>query len=345
MNSLATKKQLPVIIIGAGPVGMSLALACGRANIPAVVIEKDNAFIEEIRASTLHPPTLEMMEEWGVLDSLLAVGSKVDEITYWERENHTKIASFNYAAIRNDTAHPYRLHCPQHILLNQLRLVVDRFPSVDVRMRHQFLGFVEKDDQITASILNQDGEFEMHGSLICGTDGAASSVRQAMRMPFRGKTYPDRFLMIGTDFDFDTIFPHFGAVNYIFDPDEWVIILRLPSITRVVFRLKDHEDQTLVQQDDQIKERMWRFFGEKIAFNILSVQQYRTYQRIADSFSDGRAVILGDAAHINNPAGGMGMNSGIHDAYALAQALAPEWPTVSLPNLQLWSTQRRLFAC
>lgn len=335
----------PLLIVGAGPVGLCLALALGRKGIPVIVFEQDAELNSDIRASTFHPPTLEMLAEWDVLDAIMKHGFIVRELAYWERRTRERIATFHYDAIASDTPYPYRVQCPQHILTRVLKPAVESLPNVSVRMGHKFVGFREAGQGVEARFEQSDGSWcVVHGAYLCGADGSRSAVRQAVGIPFEGMTYADRFLLIGTDYDFETIFPEFGPVNYIFDPKEWVIILRLPDLARVVFRLKQAEDEAVALSEPKLRERMWRFIGQEVPFNIRTLQLYRVHQRVAASFWEGRVLLLGDAAHINNPAGGMGMNSGIHDAHMLASIFAESWPMVDDRRLDHYSTIRRRVA-
>ena len=333
--------SLPILIIGAGPVGLSLALALGRAEIPVILFEQDVELNSDIRASTFHPPTLEMLAEWGVLDAVMANGFIVRELAYWERRTRERIATFHYDAIANDTPYPYRVQCPQHILTRVLKPTVEQLPTVTVQMGHTFIDYKDCGTHVEAQFETEKGVSVVSGAYLCGADGSRSAVRKALNMPFEGMTYEDRFLLIGTDYDFETIFPEFGPVNYIFDPEEWVIILRLPDLARVVFRLKQHEDEAVALAEAQLRQRMWRFIGDEVPFNIKTTQLYRVHQRVADSFRRGRVLLLGDAAHINNPAGGMGMNSGIHDAYLLAAIFSADWPHVPDAALDRYNDERR----
>lgn len=317
--------QHPVLIIGAGPVGLSLAMALAHQNIPVTVFEKLTELSDEIRASTLHPPTLELLQSWEVLDDVLAQGYQVRRLMYWERQSRQLIATFDYEAIAKDTPFPFRLQCPQHILTRLLLPHLERMPHVQIHMGHELISFEDNGTSVTAHFQTEMGRQTVAGSYLCGADGAASTVRRQLNLPFEGMTYEDRFLLIGTDYDFGTIFPNFGPVNYIFDPKEWVIILRLPDLARVVFRLRQDESAEEAMSESTLKDRLWRFVGAEVPFAIKTTQLYRVHQRVAATFRVGRVLLLGDAAHINNPAGGMGMNSGIHDASDLAQKLTAVW--------------------
>ena len=337
--------SLPILIVGAGPVGLSLALALTKQNIPTIVFEKDTKLNQEIRASTLHPATLELLAEWGVIADILAKGYQVDRLAYWERASKELIAVFSYNNIAADTPYPFRLQCPQHILTRTLMPHIDNQGQTIVKMGHTFIDYTQHTDYIEATFATADGPQTFRGRYLCGADGASSTVRQQTGMAFTGMTYADRFLLIGTDYDFGTLFPNFGPVNYIYDPQEWVIILRLPDIARVVFRLREDEEETAATQTAALQQRLWRFVGQKVPFAIKTIQVYKVHQRVAETFRQGRVLLLGDAAHINNPAGGLGLNSGIHDAHCLAQQLSAIYQgQATETQLDVYSQQRRAVA-
>lgn len=311
----------PILIIGAGPVGLSLALALARQGFAIELFEALPELSPEIRASTFHPPTLEMFAEWGVSEAVLAQGQKVDRLLYWERGNGELIASFDYGRIAADTSFPFRLQCPQAVLTRTLKPLVEALPTAHIHMNHQLVAFRQRADGVEADFETPDGRITVQGAYLCGADGASSTVRKQLGLGFSGMTYEDRFLLIGTDLDLAPHFPGIGPVNYMYDPAEWVIVLHLPDVVRVVFRLAPDEDEQVALSETAVRQRIARFVGQPLDFTIKSSSVYRVHQRVADGFRVGRVLLLGDAAHVNNPAGGMGMNSGIHDAYYLARAL------------------------
>ena len=314
--------KLPSILIaGAGPVGLSLALALARRGLAVRVREAQPGLGSEARASTWHPPTLEMLREWGVADAIVAKGFRVDRLQYWERETRTRVAEFEYARITGDTPFPFRLQCPQSavtpILLEALRAT----GLADVRFEHALTGFEAGPAGVVAAFATPGGPRTEISEYLLGADGARSAVRKGLGLSFDGATYTDRFLLIATRFDFTPIFPGMGPVSYIFDPHEWVILMRLPEVVRVVFRLAEDEDEDLALTDNAIQNRFAHLIGIQTGpVPILQRSTYTVHRRVADTFRHGRVVLAGDAAHVNNPTGGMGMNSGIHDAHALAGA-------------------------
>ncbi len=339
-----SEKQLPILIAGAGPVGLSLALALSRAGISAEVFELDAELNTQIRASTFHPKTLEMFKEWGVVDDIIQHGYKVDQLQYWERAPRRLIADFSYASIADDTSYPYRLQCPQHIATRVLKPAVEATATGKVNMGHKLIDFVDHGTHVTARFETASEIVEREGSYIVGADGTHSTVRKQLSISFQGKTYEDRFLLIGSDLKTEDLLPGAAQVCYIFDPQEWVIILNLPDIVRVVFRMTDDENEDVAMKEENLRARISNFFGNVPDYKIKTTQLYRVHQRVADTFRVGRALLVGDSAHNNNPSGGMGMNSGIHDAANLTEKLVRIWNGESDLILDDYSNERRQYA-
>ncbi len=337
-------ETLPILIIGAGPVGLSLATALAKQNIQVELFEALPDLSLEVRASTFHPSTLEMMAEWGVVDALLANGQRVHQLLYWERSTRQKIAAFDYSLIANDTTFPYRLQCPQHIATRVLKPLLEQTDCANVHMSHRYLNHTDHGTYVEAQFETPDGIRTVKGAYLCGTDGSRSAVRKHLALPFEGITYEDRFLLIGTDLNLSLFFPNIGPVNYMFDPKEWVVILHLPDLVRIVFRLQAHEDEDEAMAETAVRARIAKFLGQEADFNISMTSVYKVHQRVVDTFRVGRSLVLGDAAHINSPAGGMGMNSGIHDAHNLADKLTRILNGESEDLLDQFSDERRAVA-
>lgn len=336
----------PILIVGAGPVGLCLALALGKAGLPVRVFEQLDDLSPEARASTLHPSTLEMLSAWGVVDAVLKCGSTVNRMQFWERETRALIAEFHYDAIAGDTRYPYRLQCPQNIVTRVLKAHIEaHYPNVCIHMGWRVESFADHGDHVSVTAETPSGYQTITGGYLCAADGSKSVIRQSLNLPFEGMTYEDRFLLAAIDADLRPLFPNLAPVSYMFDPREWVIVLHLPDVTRVVFRLRDDESREEALQAESLYPRLTHFLGvEHIPFHIVASSIYSVHQRVAERFRVGRVVLLGDAAHINNPMGGMGMNSGIHDAHYLAQALTQVYRGGSETALDVYAEKRRDYA-
>lgn len=333
-----------VAIVGAGPVGLSLALALARRGVGVDVFEMLDDLSPEARASTFHPSTLEMFAEWGVADDLIAAGFRVETLQYWERETGSLIAQFDYRAIAHETAYPFRLQCPQSVLTRLLRPKLEALANVRLHMGHTFTHFDQDGDGVTVHCTTASGPAAYRAGWLCAADGSRSAVRAQLGLGFAGMTYEDRFLLIATDADLSRTYPGMTSAAYIFDPHEWVIVLHLPDVTRIVFQLRPDEDRDAVQAEAAVRARIARFVGAALDYTIRATSVYAVHQRVADTFRVGRVLLLGDAAHINNPMGGMGMNSGIHDAWHLADALGRVLAGGPDTLLDGYAERRRRFA-
>lgn len=330
----------PVLIIGAGPVGLSLALALLQKGIPVVVYEVLSELSPQDRASTFHPPVLAQFERWGILQDVLAHAQKVTEIQYWERDPRRLVAAFDFHLIAEATPYPYRLHYPQQYLTRLLQPMVDAHPNGAVHFEHRLTRFVDQGDHITATFKTPKGEHTVRGSYLCAADGLHSEVRQQLGITFNGKTETDRFLLINSDARFEMLYPNIGLLSYVFDPSEWVIIQRLRTFTRLTFRLTLDEDAADACSPHMVYQRVERF-APSITHNIKGAAVYQVQQRVADTFRQGRVMLLGDAAHVVNPVGGMGLNGGVMDAAALADVLAQVYDGADESLFDTYSQTRR----
>jgi 3-(3-hydroxy-phenyl)propionate hydroxylase len=180
------------------------------------------------------------------------------------------------------------------------------------------------------------------GRFLIGADGARSATRRAANIEFEGFTWPERFLVLSTPFDFKDVIPDLVSVNYVADPQHWHFLLRIPHLWRVMFPIgPDTSDDTALDPAFG-QSLMARVVPGITHYEIVHTTLYRVHQRVAKQFRVGRVFLAGDAAHINNPLGGMGMNGGIHDAINLSDRLAQVWAGQAGENsLDLYDRQRR----
>jgi 3-(3-hydroxy-phenyl)propionate hydroxylase len=313
--------ETDVIVSGAGPVGMSLALALARQGVSVVVLEKLDELSHEARASTIHPPTLEFFDEIGIIDDILANGLRIENLQFWERQARELVADFPYKLIEKDTKYPFRFQCPQSTVTRIILKHIEATKCGKVLFNHEFLSAEQNESCVKVIAQTPEGEAEFCCKYLIGCDGAFSKVRENLQLGFEGKTYEDRFLLVSTNANLCGIFPNMGTVAYIFDPEEWVIIMTLPDTVRLVFRLNPDENADEAKQIESVKTRIANFLQTELTYDIKAVSTYHVHQRVTETFRVGRTILAGDAAHINNPTGGMGMNSGIHDSQMLAKNL------------------------
>ncbi len=329
-----------VFIAGAGPVGLVAAANLTRRGIPVTVFEAGPALAEESRASTFHPPTLDMLDEFDAAAPLITQGLIAPQFQYRTRDG--VIATFDFAAIADATRHPFRVQAEQFKLT---RILLDRLignPGFRIEFGTRVAN-VEQDAVAVHVTLDRGGSTERRSARwLIGADGARSDVRRALGIDFAGFTWPERFLVVSTPFDFRSAIADVVSVSYLADPVRWHFLLEIPGLWRVMFPLTETIND---------EEALSRAFADTLMagvvpgvakYDIAHTTLYKVHQRVAKNFRAGRVFLAGDAAHVNNPLGGMGMNGGIHDAMNLTARLAEVW-TGAAPEAELnrYERQRR----
>ena len=333
----------PVIVAGCGPAGAVLALVLAREGIPVVVLEREPSLPVDLRASTFHPPTLEMLDELGVAAPMIAKGLVVDRYQYRDRRTG-EVAEFDMSLIADETAFPYRLQLEQYELTRLVAPALDGFAHAELRHEHEVTGFRQNADRVIVDVSVPGGTDTVTGSYLVGADGASSRVRKAAGIDFAGFTYDEKFLVASTSFPFEEVLPDLSYVNYIADPDEWCVVLRTDKTWRVLWPTDpDHPDLSVYLGDAWLQAALHRLHDKPGDYEIRHRCLYDVHQRVAETYCKGRVALVGDACHINNPLGGMGMNGGIHDAVNLGGKLAAIWRGGADPatGLALYDRQRR----
>jgi 3-(3-hydroxy-phenyl)propionate hydroxylase len=339
-----TAERDPVAIIGAGPVGLVLALLLARAGVPAVLLEAEADINEELRASTFHPPTLDMLDELGLAAPLVAQGLVTPT---WQIRRHEDGARavFDLGVIAPDTAHPYRLQAEQWKLS---RLVLAALHAADAPPR--FGCAVESLAQDVDGVLVSGRGFDpFRAGFVAGCDGARSVVRRAMEMPFAGETYPETTILATTPFDFGAVFEGLSNVNYIWTEHPafsgTFSLLHVPGKWRASLHTAPDEDVEAALTPAAIERKLQAIHPKATAYEVPDLRPYRIHQRIVQDYRRGRVLLAGDAAHLNSPSGGMGMNGGIHDAFELAAHLVPVWRgEAEAAHLDRYTRRRRPIA-
>ncbi|MEE4453689.1 NAD(P)/FAD-dependent oxidoreductase [Novosphingobium resinovorum] len=332
-----------VIIAGAGPSGMCAALfLVERHGIPVLVIERSTGDATDPRAATFHPPTLEMLAPSGVTQMLMDEGIVAAK---WQRRDRKEglVAEFDLGVLENDTTFPFRLQCEQHKLVNIIRRKLAGNPLFELRQGEEITALDQDESGVT--VTTDKGSYT--AQWLVGADGGRSIVRKSRDFAFEGFTYAERFLVITTDFDFEA--EGYAFSNYVSDPKEWCAVFKVPAegppgLWRTVFPTKPEEDEAELTDFANCRARMEAFIGAGRDFDVVHTNLYTVNQRVASSFRDGRILLAGDAAHLNNPLGGMGMNFGIHDAENLARSLAEWHETGEDAPLDRYDRQRRFAA-
>lgn len=311
-----------VVIAGAGPVGLTLALRLARHGIYATVLEALDAPERDLRASTFHPPTLDLLDEDGITPQLIANGLIAPT---WQVRMHAtgEAAEFDLSILRDHTRHPYRVQCEQAKLVDYLRArLASVFPQVQVRFGHRVTTLETRDDSVTMVCDTSAGEQRITARYAVGCDGARSAVRKHLGLGFEGETFPESVILAATDFPFHDHLPKLSCINYCWKDDGTFSLLRLPNLWRVSLYPDEGESIEAALEDDSIERKLQQICANPAGYRIAAKRNYRIHQRVVARYRVGRVILAGDAAHINSPSGGMGMNGGIHDAFNLADKLA-----------------------
>jgi 3-(3-hydroxy-phenyl)propionate hydroxylase len=330
-----------VLIAGAGPVGLVAAANLVRRGVPVAVFEAGSELSRESRASTFHPPTIDMLAELGAADTLLAQGLIAPRFQYRTKREGV-LAQFDFGVIADATRHPYRVQCEQfrltRILYDQLRR-----PEFSIAFDAPVVS-VRQDEMGVEVAVGREGSFVRRtGRWLIGADGARSVVRRFLEIEFEGFTWPERFLVVSTPFDFSKVIPDLAPVSYVADPQRWHFLLQIPGFCRVMFPVRAHESDQTAVSPAFVESLMATVVPGISGYEVAHVTLYKIHQRVAKTFRLGRVLLAGDAAHVNNPLGGMGMNGGIHDAMNLTTRLADVWHGSS-PEIELskYDQERRL---
>jgi 3-(3-hydroxy-phenyl)propionate hydroxylase len=309
-----------VIVAGAGPAGSVAALLLARAGVDVLLLEQTPTCSTDLRASTFQPSTLDMLAKIGLFDALAAQGLKAPIYQYRSERNNT-IFNFDLGEIADRTAHPYRLQCEQWKLTRLATATLGDFPHASVGFSRKVTGYQEKDDGISVEVAGPEGVETHNARYLIACDGASSVVRKLTGIEFEGFTYPEKFLSLSTYWPLEDHFRDLAYVNYIADAEDWSVLLRTPSVWRILVPAAEETDDAFLLSDEKKNEVMRRLIGKGDEVVTEHRTIYRVHQRVAKTFRSGRVILAGDAAHLNNPIGGLGMNAGLHDVWNLTEKL------------------------
>jgi len=341
-----------VIVVGAGPVGAVSALALVRKGIPVTLIEAEAEPPEDQRAATIHPPTVAMLAELGLKDEAFAEdasGGMLSPIFHFrDRVSGELVAVFDLGLLKGEVPYPFVVQWEQYKLVRAARPHIEASGIAEVRFSAKVTGLEQSADDVAVTLTNAQGEREkLRGRYLIGADGGRSTVRRLADIEFEGFTWPERFIKIGTSFDFGATGRGFCTRNYFSDPNEWLNLFKVkgygpPGIWRGIMPVPPEETDEQALSMEGIQRRLQGIHPRSGGYEIPYHALYAVHQRVAATFNKGRVLLAGDAAHVNNPIGGMGMNGGIHDAMNLTAKLADVWYGRAGPDVfDRYTRQRR----
>ena len=313
--------DVEVAIAGGGPVGMTTALLLARAGISVTLLELEPSVSLDLRASTFHPPTLDMLDTIGIGETLVAAGIPCP---HWQIRLHPsgERAVFELGVLSDLTRHPYRLQCEQWKLSQALLAALGpESAKVEVAFSSRVATLAQDDDGVDVGIETPLGERKVRARFLVGADGSRSAVRSGLGLPFEGQTYPETTLLATTTFPFEEHLEGLSNVSYCWKEGGNFALLRVPGRWRVSIYPREDIDLDAQLSEPAIEASLQVIVPRPERYEVVERRPYRVHQRIVPRYGEGRVWLAGDAAHLNSPTGGMGLNGGIHDAFELAAAL------------------------
>ncbi len=318
-------RRSSLLVVGGGPVGVLAALACAQRDFQVTLLEAEEAVDSSPRAATTHPSTLEMIAGLGLLERLIAEGLVARHFQFWDRPTRTRTCEFDHDVLRDETPYPFVVQTEQHKLACMGIAKLRAMPGCTVHFSTRVTNLEQGADRVRVIAQSPDGPRDFDAHWVIGADGGRSTVRKSLGIEFEGYTWPERFIVLTSTDDFERAL---GCCyrNYLADPEEWTNLFKVAGDDyqgrwRAVFPTRAAETDAAALSDEAVRARMGRVLPGAEDFAVVHRNLYRVHQRVAASFRKGRVFLAGDAAHVNNPIGGLGLNCGIHDAIELADTL------------------------
>ena len=333
-----------VLVVGAGPVGSVAAYLLANQGLRVMALEAGATSAADLRASTFHPPTLEMLDQLGITATLIDQGLKAPVYQYRDRRT-ADIFEFDLTELSDVTPFPYRLQCEQFKLARLLAGLLEDTENAEIQFSRRVVHITQDNKGVTVHAESPYAIEEYRADYVIAADGSNSIVRKWLDVDFAGFTYPEKFLTLSTAWPLEQHFHNLSYVNYIADPDEWLVLLRVPELWRVLVPVDESLDDDYILSDEKTRKVFDSIVGADDGDKLQTEHRtiYRVHQRVVNKYNHGRIILIGDAAHLNNPLGGMGMNSGIHDAWNLCDKLVQiiRHGAEAAPLLDRFDRQRR----
>jgi len=317
--------QRPILIAGGGPVGVITALALARQGLPVQVFEAEAKVNDMPRAATTHAATLEMLAGLGMVDEVIERGLVEPLFRIWDGPSNQMIAEFDFGILKNETPYPFAVQCEQHKLAGMAIERLKKYPHAKVEFSARVMSLSQSADSVEIEVETPDGKRKVTGSYLIGCEGGRSTVRKALDIEFEGYTHPERFMILTMTDNIGLRYP--GCTrNYISDPAAWFSVFKvsgdkLGPLWRVLSSTRPDQTDDELMNPDATERRLQGFMPQDGKYDVVHRNLYNVHQRVAASFRKGRVFLAGDAAHVNNPLGGLGLNFGIHDAVELSDLM------------------------
>lgn len=312
--------QLPIVVVGAGPVGLTTALGLARYGLETVVLEEDDRLSLDTKAGTILTRTLEVLHRYGALPDVLRASLRIDEIGDLDRATNTARESVLTGALTEDTRYPFVVNIPQHELEPVLKAALERHAPGALRMQHRVTSFVQHDDHVELTAETPDGLRTLKAAYVLACDGGRSQVREQLGITVQGTTLQERYMLVDLKVDLDVGNPRdYPYLAYFGDPQEWMILVRQPHCWRFLYPLAPGRPEP---GRGELAEKARRFIGDADGLEVIGSNVYTVHHRVAERWQVGRVFLMGDAAHLITPMWALGLNTGVLDASNLPWRLA-----------------------
>lgn len=318
MTATPLPEATSVVIVGAGPAGLTAAIVLAEAGVDHVLIDRLSEGANTSRAAVVHARTLEVLDELGIAKDLVARGIQVP--TFKVHDGPKTLATIEFGDL--PTAYPYTLMIPQDVTE---QVLLDRLHQLGGTV-HRPLTVERVDDEngrVTVGYTTADATTgTITADYVIGADGMHSVVRAQAGIGFTGDTYPASFVLADVRMSWPT--PR-SEVSLHLSPEGVTVVAPLPDAAQERYRVVatvDEAPEHPTRDDIQTLLDARGPAGEVRVDEVLWSSRFRVHHRVADHYRAGRVLLAGDAAHVHSPAGGQGMNTGIQDAALLARLLA-----------------------
>ncbi len=333
-----------VIIVGGGPIGLICGFWLAKKGIRVSIYEKGIKIPEDLRASTWHPATLDMLDEFNISDKIISKGSITPSWQYRYQDSGER-AIFELNVLEGETNHPYRVQCEQFHIVKYLSKKLQKLDNAKLFLNSDVYDIHQDEKGVDVHILSNGEKLTERCKYLVGCDGGHSIIRQKLGLGFEGKTYPVLTMVAITDFPFENFYDGLSGVNYIWTEKSNFSLLKVPDRWRSGITPIKGQSPIDALSDDSLENHFQKIYarpGEK--YNILARGMYQTHQRVTETFNLGRVMLAGDAAHLNSPNGGLGMNCGVHDAINLSDKIYKVWHGQDSSLFGLYTKQRKTIA-
>ena len=325
-------KRLPVVIVGAGPIGLTTALGLAHFGIASIIYEDDQQLSLDTKAGTLLSRTLEIFRRYGVADEVLSQALRVDEIGEIDRLTQKSTYPVLLDALSAETRYPFVINLPQQDLEPVLGRAVLASGLVQLKMGHKLLDYADHGGHVSVRVQHGGGIETQDAIFLLACDGGRSTVREQMGVPVEGTSLSTKYALVDLLVDLDVENPRdYPYLAYFADPAEWMILVRHPHCWRFLYPLAEGVEEPTAEE---LRDKSLSFIGQVANVRILNKVTYRVHHRVASQWQRGRVYLMGDAAHLITPMWALGLNTGALDASNLPWRLS--W------FLRGWATEQVL---